>query len=144
MPATQNFENHTRFVPAYHGVAFFIFVINFAWCIYQVIHAPSGQTVIALLLSIAFLLVFFFARIFALTVQDRVIRLEMRLRMQLLLPPDLRPRINDFSVNQLIALRFAGDEELPELARKVLEDKIDHRKTIKKMVKNWQADLLRA
>ena len=103
-----------------------------------------GQTVIALLLSIAFLLVFFFARIFALTVQDRVIRLEMRLRMQQLLPLDLRSRINDFSVNQLIALRFAGDEELPELARKVLEDKIDHRKTIKKMVKNWQADLLRA
>jgi hypothetical protein len=144
MPTTQNFENHAKFVPAYHIVAFGIFVINFIWCIYQVIHAPSAQTVISLLLSIGFLLLFFFARIFALTVQDRVIRLEMRLRMQQLLPVDLRPRVADFSVAQLVALRFAGDEELPVLARKVLDEKIEDRKVIKKMVKNWQADFLRA
>lgn len=144
MAATQNFENHVKFVPAYHGVAFAIFLINFIWCIYQIIHAPSAQTAISLLLSIGFLLVFFFARIFALTVQDRVIRLEMRLRMQQLLPADLRPRVGDFSVSQLVALRFAGDEELPALARKVLEEKIESRKAIKKMVKNWQPDLLRA
>ena len=144
MPATQNFQNHAKFVPAYHLGVFFIFLINFIWCVYQVIHAPSGATVIALLLSIAFLLVFFYARTFALTVQDRVIRLEMRLRLQQVLPADLRPRVGEFSLGQLVALRFASDEELPVLARKVLDEKIEDRKAIKKMVKNWQPDFLRA
>ena len=144
MAQKQNFENHAKFVPAYHIVAFGIFVINFIWRIFQVIHAPSGETAMGLLLSIGFLLLFFFARIFALTVQDRVIRLEMRLRMQQVLPADLRAHAGEFSVGQLVALRFAGDEELPELCRKVLEGKIEDRKTIKKMVKNWQPDYLRA
>ncbi len=144
MPATQNFANHAKFVPAYHLGVFSIFLINFIWCVYQVIHAPSGATVIALLLSIGFLLVFFYARIFALTVQDRVIRLEMRLRLQQGLPADLHARVAEFSVGQLVALRFASDEELPALARKVLDEKIEDRKAIKKMVKNWQPDLLRA
>lgn len=144
MPATQNFENHAKFVPAYHLGAFGIFVINFVWCLYQVIHAPSAQTAISLLLSIGFLLLFFFARIFALTVQDRVIRLEMRLRMQQVLPVDLRPRIAEFSVGQLVALRFASDQELPELAKKVLDEKMEDRKAIKKLVKSWQPDFLRA
>lgn len=144
MPATQNVENHARVVPAYHMVTFGIFVINFIWSVYELIHAPSGQTTISLLLSIAFLLLFFYARIFVLTVQDRVIRLEMRLRMQQLLPADLRPRTGEFSVNQLVALRFASDEELPALARKVLDEKIEERKAIKKLVKNWQPDFLRA
>jgi len=144
MPATQSFENHARFVPAYHIAAFGIFLVNFIWCVYQIIHAPSGQTVISLLLSIGFLLLFFYARIFALTVQDRVIRLEMRLRLEQLLPADLRSRIGDFEIAQLIALRFADDRELPELARKVLEEKLTDKKAIKKLVKNWQADFLRA
>ena len=144
MPATQSFENHTRVVPAYHMLAFGIFVINFIWSIYELIHAPSGQAVISLLLSMAFLLLFFYARIFVLTVQDRIIRLEMRLRLQQLLPAELRLRVGEFSVNQLVALRFASDEELPTLARKVLDEKIEERKAIKKLVKNWQPDLLRA
>jgi hypothetical protein len=144
MPATQNFENHAKFVPAYHIVAFGIFAINFFWRIYQVIHAPSAEAGMALLLSIGFVMLLFFARIFALTVQDRVICLEMRLRMQQLLPADLRARAEEFSVGQLVSLRFASDEELPELSRKVLDGKMEDRKAIKKMVKNWQPDLLRA
>ena len=144
MAEMQNFENHAKFVPAYHIVAFGIFVINFFWRVYQVIHVPSGETAVGLLLSIGFLLLFFFARIFALTVQDRVIRLEMRLRMQQLLPADLRAHIGDFSVGQLVSLRFASDEELPGLCRKVMDGKVGDRKAIKKMVKNWQADFLRA
>lgn len=144
MAQKQNFENHAKFVPAYHIVAFGIFVINFFWRIYQLIHAPSGESAMGLLLSIGFLLIFFFARIFALTVQDRVIRLEMRLRMQQVLPGDMRAHTNEFSVGQLVALRFASDEELPELCRKVLDGKIEDRKLIKKMVKDWQPDYLRA
>ena len=144
MPQPQTFENHAKFVPGYHIVAFGIFAINLFWSIYQVFHAFSAQSVISLLLAFGFILALFYARIFALTVQDRVIRLEMQLRLQKILPPDLRPRIPEFEVAQLIALRFASDRELPGLARKVLEEKLTDRKAIKKMVKEWQPDLLRA
>ena len=144
MTKAQNLENHAKFVPGYHIVAFGILMINLFWCIYTAIHAFSAQSAISLLLAVAFLLLFFYARIFALRVQDRVIRLEMQLRLQQLLPADLRSRITEFEVPQLIALRFASDQELGELARKVLDEKIQDRKTIKKMVKNWQPDYLRA
>jgi len=77
-------------------------------------------------------------------VQDRVIRLEERLRCERLLPADLKPRIAEFTVSQLVALRFASDAELPALARKVLDEKISERKPIKQLVKNWRADYLRA
>ena len=144
MTQTQSFENHAKFVPAYHIVAFGILAINFFWSIYAAIHSFSAQTVISLLLAVAFLLLFFYARIFALAVQDRVIRLEMQLRLQKILPSDLQLRIPEFEVAQLIALRFASDRELPALARKVLDERISDRKAIKKMVKEWQPDLLRA
>ena len=140
----QTIENHTRFVPGYHMVAFPLLVINLLWSGYRAVRNFSPDAVVALLLAIALLLIFFHARIFALTVQDRVIRLEMRLLMEKLLPADLRPRIPDFTVSQLVALRFAGDEELPELARKVLTENITTRKTIKRMIKKWNPDYLRA
>jgi len=144
MATPQTFENHAKFVPGYHIVAFGILVINLFWCLYSIAHAFSAQAVISLLLSVGFLLMFFYARIFAMTVQDRVIRLEMQLRLQQVLPVDLRSRIPEFSVAQLIALRFASDQELPGLARKVLDGNIQDRKTIKRMVQDWQPDLLRA
>jgi hypothetical protein len=77
-------------------------------------------------------------------VQDRVIRLEMRLRMREVCPPDLAARVREFTPAQLVALRFAGDAELPTLARKVLDEKLQDRKAIKSMVRDWQADNLRA
>jgi hypothetical protein len=140
----QNFENHAKLFPPFHFVVLPIFLLNFFWSIYRLVHAFSMEAVVSLVLAVAFLLMAFSARIFALTVQDRVIRLEMRLRMQRLLPPDLTARIPEFEVGQLVALRFASDEELPQLARKVLDEKMTDRKAIKKLVRNWQADLLRA
>ena len=89
------------------------------------------------------MMVAFWARLFALRVQDRVIRLEMRLRL-LQVVPALAPRLDEFTINQLCSLRFAGDGELPALAEKVLADKLDDRKAIKRMIRDWQADLLRA
>jgi len=89
-------------------------------------------------------LLFFVARVMALTVQDRVIRLEERLRMRALFPADLQARIDEFGVKQLVALRFASDQELPALARKVLDEKIADQKAIKKMVTSWRADDQRA
>lgn len=141
----QNFANHVRIVPMFHQVALPILGLNLIWAVYRLAHTWfSMDALVALLLAIALVLVALFARMFALTVQDRVIRLEMRLRMDKLLPADLKPRFDEFTVNQLVALRFASDAELPELARRVLAEKIEKRKAIKQMIKNWKPDYLRA
>ena len=102
------------------------------------------NSVIGALVALALLLLALYARMFALAVQDRVIRLEMQLRLQNLLPADLRPRIPDFTVSQLVALRFASDAELPDLARKVLAENLQDRKAIKQLIRDWQPDYLRA
>lgn len=144
MPRTQNFENHTRLVPIFHQVTLPLLALNFLWSIYVLVRIHSLASVVALLLAIALILLALSARMFANTVQDRVIRLEMRLRMREVLPPDLRARIPEFQVVQLIALRFASDAELPDLARKVLEEKLTDGKAIKKLIRDWQPDFLRA
>lgn len=144
MSQTQNFENHAKFVPAFHFVVLPILIFNFVWCAVLVVRHFSFATVASLLVSIALFLLALTARTFALTVQDRVIRLETRLRLQELLPPDLRGRIPGFTVSQLVSLRFASDAELPALARKVLDERVNDRKQIKKLIRDWQPDLLRA
>jgi len=141
---TQNFDNHAKFVPGFHVVVLGILATNLIWSIYRLFHAFSADAAISLLLAIAFVLLAFYARTFALAVHDRLIRLEMRLRMQELLSAELRPRIPEFSVNQLVALRFASDAELPALAKKVLDEKLNDRKAIKKMIRDWQPDFVRA
>lgn len=141
----QNFQNHVRIVPAYHMFVFPVLFINIGWTIYRLVKFPiSFNTVFAVILAVALLLLALYARLFALTVQDRIIRLEMRLRLAEILPADLRPRIPEFSVAQLVSMRFASDAELPALARKVLDDKMSDRKAIKQLVKNWQGDYVRA
>jgi hypothetical protein len=92
----------------------------------------------------ALIVLFVNSRNSTLSVQNRLIRLEMRLRLATLLPAELQPRICEFTLDQLISLRFASDAELPALARKVLDDKMNDRKAIKQLVKDWQADWLRA
>lgn len=136
----QNYANHAKMVPLYHGLTFGLFMVNLGWSILQVVRSPGWGTLVALLLAVALILLFFFARVFALGVQDRVIRLEERLRMERLLEGDLKGRIGDFTTSQLVGLRFASDEELPELARRVLDEGIRDRKAIKQAVRNWRAD----
>lgn len=140
----QNFDNHTRVVPPFHMFALPVFMINLIWRLVQLKDGINFASIMNVLLAAAFVVAVLYARLFALTVQDRVIRLEMRLRLERLLPPDLRSRIPEFTVPQLISLRFAADDELPALARQVLDEKLNDRKTIKRRVKNWQADFLRA
>lgn len=143
--AEQNYGNHVKWVPPFHFFVLPVMLLNFGWSIYRLIHHWfSWDTLIGVLTALALVLLMFLARLFALSVQDRVIRLEERIRFQKLLPEDLKPRIGEFTVAQLVSLRFASDGELPELARKVLTDKIEDRKTIKLMIKNWRADYLRA
>lgn len=140
----QTYKNHAKVVPVYHFVAGPILLINVLWCAYRAWTRPGGDSAVVLLLSIALVIMFLFARVFALTVQDRVIRLEMRLRMREVLPSDLTTRIPEFTLDQLVALRFASDAELPALARKVLDERLTDRKVIKQLVRDWQADTLRA
>lgn len=142
-PMPQTYKNHTRWVPAYHFVGMPILALNFVWNAYRVVTGVSFESVVGLLLAVALVLGFFFARVFALAAQDRVIRLEERLRMQTLLPDDPKSRINEFTTSQLIALRFASDAELPALARKVLDEKIAARKPIKEAIETWRPDYQR-
>jgi uncharacterized protein DUF6526 len=141
----QNLANHTKFVPLFHFFVLPMVTVNTAWQIHR--WKAGGFTLDGLesvLLAAALVLGFFYARIFAMKVQDRVIRLEERLRCERLLPADLQPRIGEFTAGQLVALRFASDAELPELARKVLDERLTERKAIKRLIKNWKPDCLRA
>jgi hypothetical protein len=140
----QSFENHTKLVPPFHFFVLPVLAFNVIWSIYRLVHSFNAESVVALVVALALVTLALFGRLFALSVQDRVIRLEMRLRMMQLLPQELRPRIPEFNVDQLVSLRFAGDAELPGLCRKVLDEKLTDRKTIKKLIQNWQADNLRA
>jgi hypothetical protein len=141
---TQNFDNHARTVPAYHMFVFGVFAINVVWRLVALKDGISFASIMNVLVAAALLVGFLYARMFALTVQDRVIRLEMRLRLERLLTPELRSRIPEFTVAQLISLRFASDGELPALARQVLDENLTDRKAIKRRIKNWQPDFLRA
>jgi len=136
----QSFENHAKMVPGYHYVAFSILLVLLGSTVWQLVREPSWDSTLGVLWAIALVLVGFYARIFALGVQDRVIRLEEQLRMERLLPDDLKPRIGEFTTDQLIGLRFASDDELVDLCREVLAGSMTDRKSIKRAVKSWRAD----
>jgi Family of unknown function (DUF6526) len=141
----QNFSSHTRFFPPFHFFVVPVLLINFFWSIYRwKLSGFSLDGFVAVVVAAALVLGFLCARRMALSVQDRVIRLEERLRYERLLPTELKPRIADFTVSQYASLRFASDAELPALARKVLDEKLNDRKAIKQLIKNWKPDYLRA
>jgi hypothetical protein len=141
----QNFKNHTKLVPAFHFYTLGILLINFGWSIYRWRAAEfSIDGLWGILVAVALFLLAFYTRTFAMKVQDRVIRLEERLRYERLLPADLQARSAELDIHQIVALRFACDAELPALARKVLDEKMNERKAIKQQIKNWRPDYLRA
>lgn len=141
----QNFSNHGRFFPPFHFFVIPVMLINFLWSIYRwKVSGFSLDGFVSLVVALALLLGFLSARRMALSVQDRLIRFEERLRYERLLPADLKPRIGDFTVSQCVSLRFASDAELPALARKVLDEKLNQRKAIKQLIKSWKPDYLRA
>ena len=141
----QNFQNHGKVVPIFHFFVIPVFVINFGWSLYRLWHLGiSFAGIFGVILAAALVVLVFEARLFALAVQDRVIRLEERLRYERVLPADLQGRCGELMIGQIVALRFASDAELPALARKVLDEKLTERKAIKQLVKNWKPDYLRA
>lgn len=142
----QTYANHNRFDPLFH---FFVIPVFVAGVIMALIHffahfAHSSlrgniHAALIVVLSIALLTWVFKTRLYALKVQDRVIRLEERLRLTQLLPEPLRSRIPELTESQLIGLRFASDAELPKLAERALNEKLT-RKQIKQAIQNWRPD----
>ena len=139
----QTYANHRKIIPLYHVVAFFILLLNTYWAGKDVLDAPSMNTVVPLLLALALLILFIAIRTFPIVVQDRLIRLEMRMRLAELLPADLRQRAAELTTRQLISLRFASNGEMAELVRKVLDQRIESGEEIKRLIKDWQPDYLR-
>jgi hypothetical protein len=136
----QNFKNHAKMVPGYHYVASVLLLALLIRAIIGVVEEPSVDSVMGIVLVVALLMIGFYARTFALGVQDRVIRLEERLRLERVLSEDLRERIPELTTDQLIGLRFAPNEELESLTRRVLAGELQGRKQIKMAVENWRAD----
>lgn len=141
---TQTYRTHAKTVPLYHYVVLPVLAANVVFAMADLGDAVTTRTVFGVIVAIALILLAVYARVFALRVQDRVIRLEMRLRMREVLPAEMHARIREFTVEQLIGMRFASDEELPELADAVLRDKVTDRKAIKQMIRQWEADHTRA
>ena len=142
--AEQSFASHTKWVPPFHFFVLPALLINLGFQIYWCVRGFTVGSIISLLFALAVTVGILVCRMMVLKVQDRVIRLEERLRLERLLPADLHPRIGEFTIEQLVALRFASNAELPELARKVLEEKLNDRKAIKQMIKTWRPDFARA
>jgi hypothetical protein len=117
-----------------------VYVLN---SLRHAVFSPSLSTGFVFLVAAALLTTAFLTRTQALKAQDRVIRLEMRLRLRDVLPPDLHPRITELTPEHMIGLRFASDAELPELVRQALAGTLTTTKSVKEAVKDWQADHLR-
>lgn len=145
----QSFANHAKFVPIYHFGIFVIVLVNLGSALKRLGGALLSEStpvtfdgVMAVLMALAFIGMAFFLRTFPLAAQDRVIRLEMRLRMKDILPEDLQGRVGELKRGQVVALRFAGDAELTDLTREALDKGLSS-KEIKEKITDWQADHFR-
>lgn len=143
MPETQNYQNHVRWFPLVHFVIFPMFTINLLWAGVRLYQEPSWDRVEFLFLAIALALMALAARAQALKAQDRIIRLEERLRYKDILSAEMAGRAHDLPVGQMIALRFAADAELPALIEKTLNGEFAKPKDIKLAINEWQGDHLR-
>jgi hypothetical protein len=145
MPTPQNLKNHTRFNPPFHFFILPMLLLNLIFSIYVTIHHWPEHRVLFLwwiVMSIVLFMIAGISRSQTLRAQDRIIRLEERIRLAALLPAEDRAHINELSVQQLIALRFASDDELPGLARKTLTQNLEP-KAIKQSIVNWRGDYYR-
>jgi hypothetical protein len=140
---SQNFKNHARWNPLNHLVASPIVGFYAAYTFIRVWQEPTNANAIAALWAVGVATGVWMSRSMALRVQNRLIRLEMRLRLREVLPPALAARVTELSVRQLIALRFASDAELPALVERTLNGEFPKPREIKRAVRDWQADYLR-
>ena len=141
--SSQQYRTHRRYVPLYHHVLAGMLLLNLVWTIRHVVKFPTPQHWVELMMAVAFVIMAWYLREFPKAVQDRVIRLEEALRYQRVLPPDLQQRTGELTLRQTVGLRFAGDEELPGLVRRALDEQLSEEQ-IKKAVQHWRSDDLRA
>jgi hypothetical protein len=141
----QNLKNHGRIDPLFHFVSFIVLIANLVFAVFHLVHHWGDARISSawyLALSLVVFIPFFKIRIYALKAQDRIIRLEERLRLQALAPAEWHAQINRLTEDQLIGLRFAADDEVVELAKQALEHHLT-RKQIKERIQNWRADHFR-
>ena len=135
----QNFSNHARYDPLFHFLILPVFAITLIATIVHLVRRPGLHSAWMVVVMIAAIVAIFKIRLYALRVQDRVIRLEERMRLQALAPAAWHAQIYRLTEDQLIGLRFAADDEVLELAKQALEQNLD-RKQIKERIKSWRAD----
>jgi hypothetical protein len=139
----QNFSNHTRWHPTFHFFVLPVMLINFFWAVVMFVKAPGWNSGWWIIVSLALAMLTTFVRTYSLKVQDRLIRLEERLRYQQVLSTALAQQTSNLTVGQTVALRFAADQELEELVSAVVAGKFARTKEIKQAIKNWRADTFR-
>lgn len=140
--AEQNFKHHTKWDPLFH---FFLSPLLLLTIVFSIKHAwayPNGMTLWLVVLSIGLMVWLVKTRTFALGVQDRLIRLEERLRMEKLLPAELMTRFDELTIPQIVGLRFAPDGELSGLTRRALDERLTQ-KQIKAAIQHWRPDHVR-
>jgi hypothetical protein len=138
----QSRQNHVRNDPAFHFFLLPALLLMLIWTIIHLVRHPESTSAILLILVILMIVITFRFRPYALKVQDRVIRLEERLRLTALLPEPLRSRIADLTERQLIALRFASDAQIPTLVERTLTENLNG-KQIKNAIQTWRPDYWR-
>jgi hypothetical protein len=143
MATTQSYANHTRWHPLFHFFVLPVMGINFFWAVVTFVKAPDTNSGWWIMVSTALALLTFYVRTYSLRVQDRIIRLEERLRFQQILPAELCQQTAGIRTGQIIALRFAPDNELEELVREVISGRLNKPADIKQAVKNWRGDTFR-
>jgi hypothetical protein len=138
----QSHANHARLDPPFHFVLLPLALAAIVLSIIALVQRPGLRSALWVVLAIGLAMIVTRTRIYALKVQDRVIRLEERLRLAMLLPEAARARIGELTESQLIALRFASDAELPALAVRALNEGLTS-KQIKSSIQSWRADYFR-
>jgi len=142
-PTPQTYANHAQMVPGYHYVTGPLVLLYVGWSIWRAATMRDVESHYDLVGAFALFGVYAFTRLFPLKAQDRVIRLEERLRLQRLLPAELQSRIEELRPRQLIALRFASDGEVEGLVRQVLAGTLTEPKAIKQAIRTWRPDYFR-
>jgi hypothetical protein len=140
----QTYATHRRFFPLYHYVALPIFLANVVFAVAYAIRQPSVANAWLVVLAIGLVSAIIAVRASTLIVQNRLIALEVRLRLASSLAPELRSRIPELHLRHLIGLRFAGDAELPALVERCLRGELTTTDAVKREVREWRADYLRA
>lgn len=140
----QNYSNHRRVFPLYHFIAVPIVMLNVLVLAGQLVRHPALDGTWALIFAVGVAAGFLACRASTLTVQDRVIGLEMRLRLAAVLPPELVVRIPELRIRHLVGLRFAGDAELPLLVQRCLDGELQTADQVKQEIRDWRPDFVRA